>query len=86
MGDDWAIVVEISIPAHDRLVRSMAAFLPNDDGTWRRDDEVHDNVLIDTSRVPGLLAEAGISADLGTSFGTETLPVGLKAVVGRRVR
>jgi hypothetical protein len=28
----------------------------NDDGSRRRDDEPHDNVLIDTARVPGLLA------------------------------
>jgi hypothetical protein len=29
----------------------------NDDGSWRCDDERHDNVLIDTARGPELLAD-----------------------------
>ena len=84
MGENWAIVLEISVPAPDRLVRTMATFLPNEDGSWRRDDEVHDNVLIDAAQLPALLAGAGISADLGVSFGAETLPAGLMTVIGRR--
>jgi hypothetical protein len=84
MGEDWAIVVEISIPARDRLVRSMATFLLNDDGTWRRDDEVHDNVLIDTRRVPALLSGGKFTAEVRTSFGDEVLPPGLMTVIGRR--
>jgi hypothetical protein len=51
---------------------------------WRRDDERHDNVLIDTSRVPVLLAEHGIEAAIASSFGAEQLPAGLVAVIGRR--
>jgi len=62
----------------------MATFIREDDGSWRRDDERHDNVLIDTSLVPGLLAEHGVEATVRSSFGTETLPVGLRAVVGHR--
>ncbi len=85
MSDDWAIVLDISVPASDRLVRAVATFLPNDDGSWRRDDEVHENVLIDTSRVPGLLADHGLTAEVAASFGQETLPDGLMAVVGQRV-
>lgn len=34
----------------------------NDDGSWRRDDESHENLLVDTSQVPGLLAEHGVDA------------------------
>jgi SAM-dependent methyltransferase len=82
--EDWAIVTEFSIPSPDRFVRQMATFVRNDDGSWRRDDERHDNVLIHTSRVPALLAEHGVEARVETSFGSESLPEGLRAVVGHR--
>ena len=84
MGDDWAIVLEISIPSPDRLVRNMATFLPNDDGTWRRDDEVHENVLVDTALVSSLLSTPEFMAEVGRSFGDENLPEGLMTVIGRR--
>ena len=84
VGDDWAIVMESSLPTPDRYVRQMATFLRNDDGSWRRNDERHDNVLLDTSLVPPLLAEHGIAAHVARSFGHEKNPVGLYALVGRR--
>jgi SAM-dependent methyltransferase len=84
VGDDWAIVTEFSTPSPDRFVRQMATFLRNDDGSWRRDDERHDNVLVDTARVPELLAEHGVQVEVASSFGSERLPVGLRAIVGRR--
>jgi SAM-dependent methyltransferase len=84
VGDDWAIVTEFSVPAANRFIREMAIFVRNDDGSWRRDDERHDNVLIDTARVPELLAKHGVEARVASSFGTEQLPTGLRAVIGRR--
>jgi SAM-dependent methyltransferase len=84
VGDDWALVTRFSTPAPDRYVREMAMFTRNEDGSWRRDDERHDNVLIDTTKVPGLLAEHGVDAAVGSSFGDEELPAGLKAIVGRK--
>jgi SAM-dependent methyltransferase len=84
VGDDWAIITEFSVPSPDRFVRQMATFLRNEDGTWRRDDERHDNVLIDTTRVPGLLAQHDVDATVASSFGDETLPVGLFAVIGHK--
>ena len=42
------------------------------------------NVLIDTGRVPELLAQAGVEAAVEPSFGGEELPAGLVAIVGRR--
>src|SRR5437667_185346 len=45
--DDWALVTRFSQPAADRFVREMTTFVRNDDGSWRRDDERHDNVLVD---------------------------------------
>jgi SAM-dependent methyltransferase len=83
-GDDWAIITEFSLPSPARFVRQMTVFVRNQDGSWRRDEERHDNVLIDTTRLPGLLAEHQVDATVTTAFGAETLPVGLRAVIGRR--
>ena len=82
--DDWALVTRFSQPAADRFVREMTTFVRNDDGSWRRDDERHDNVLVDTARVPSLLGDHGVDATVRDSFGDETLPPGLKAIVGRK--
>lgn len=84
LGEDWAIITEYSVPTPARFVRQMAVFVRNPDGSWRRDDERHDNVLIDTSRLPGLLAEHQVDATVATSFGGEILPVGLRAVIGQK--
>ncbi len=83
-GDDWAIVTRFSSPTPTRFVREMAVFTRNDDGSWRRDDERHENVLVDVSRVPALLAAHGVEAAVGDSFGEERLPPGLRTVIGRR--
>ena len=84
IGDDWAIAVEFSTPAPDRFVRHIATFLRNPDGSWRRDDEVHDNVLLDTTLIPGLLADCGVDVSVQSSFGSETFPAGLRTVIGHR--
>ncbi|HKA93213.1 MAG TPA: class I SAM-dependent methyltransferase [Acidimicrobiia bacterium] len=84
VGDDWAIITEYSIPTPDRFVRDMTVFVCNEDGSWRRDDEHHDNVLIDTGRVPDLLAPYGVEVRVEQSFGDEELPAGLRALIGRR--
>ena len=84
VGQDWAIINETSTPAANRFVREMTIFVKNDDGSWRRDEERHDNVLIDTTLVPGLLAQQGVEAQVRPSFGTEQLPTGLRALVGHR--
>jgi len=84
VGEDWALVTRFSVPAPDRFVREMATFVRTDDGGWRRDDERHDNVMVDTAAVPALLARRGIDAEVRPSFGIEQLPVGLKVILGRR--
>src|SRR5256885_1703030 len=45
--ETWALVTETSVPKPDRYVRQMAIFSRNHDGTWRRDDERHVNVMVD---------------------------------------
>ncbi|HEU4354190.1 MAG TPA: class I SAM-dependent methyltransferase [Actinomycetota bacterium] len=84
VDEDWAIVTQVSLPTPDRFVRQMATFVRNDDGSWRRDDERHDNILIDTGAIPALLARHGVEASVRPSFGSEDLPVGLRAIIGRR--
>jgi SAM-dependent methyltransferase len=84
VSDDWALVTEFSVPASDRFVRQMATFVREDDGSWRRGDERHENVLVDTAQVPALLAGVGVEASVRESFGGEELPAGLRAVVGHR--
>jgi SAM-dependent methyltransferase len=84
LGDDWAIITRFTVPSPDRYERDITTFLRRPDGTWRRDDEHHDNVLIDVARVPGLLAEHGVEVEVRDAFGSEELPVGLKVVVGRK--
>lgn len=84
--DDWVLVTRFSVPARNRYVREMTTFVRGGDGSWRRDDERHDNVLIDTSRLPEVLERHGVDAVVGTSFGDEDLPVGLMTVIGCRSR
>jgi SAM-dependent methyltransferase len=81
---DWAMITEFSVPSPDRFVRDVTVFLPNEDGSWRRDGEHHENVLVDVARIPGVLREHGIDARVTSAFGTETLPEGLLAVTGHR--
>jgi SAM-dependent methyltransferase len=84
VGDDWAIITRFSLPQPNVFVREIASFLPNEDGTWRRDDERHENVLVQTSAVPAFLEQHGVEARVAESFGDEQLPDGLVAIVGRK--
>lgn len=84
IGDDWAIIVEYETPTADRFIRQIATFMRDTDGSWRRANERHENVLIDASSIPDLLAEHGVDAEVRPAFGAELLPVGLVAVVGTK--
>ena len=83
-GPDWAIIVEFSRPAPDRFVRDATTFVADGQGGWRRGRERHENVLVDTSRIPALLAGHGVAATVGASFGAAELPPGLRAVTGTK--
>jgi SAM-dependent methyltransferase len=82
--DDWVLVTRYSIPVPERFVREITVFVRDRDGAWSRDDERHDNVLLDTSRIPATLARLGVRSTVAASFGQEQLPAGLVAVVGRK--
>jgi SAM-dependent methyltransferase len=83
--DDWAIITRFSAPTPDRFVRTMTTFVRDPaDGRWRRDDEVHDNVLLDTALLPAMFDRLGLDAQVRPAFGQETLPDGLVVLVARR--
>ena len=85
--EDWAILTERSSPSPDRFVRQIAVFTRSEDGCWRRDDERHENVLIDTAVVPSFLALHGVRVSVESSFGGGVeLPRGLHAVIGSKER
>lgn len=83
--DEWAIVTRFSRPSPARFVRDITVFVREPGERWRRDDERHENVLLETATIPGVLARHGVEATVTSSFGTEQLPAGLKALVGERV-
>jgi SAM-dependent methyltransferase len=83
-GDDWAIITEFSLPGPDRFVRDITTFVRNADGSWRRDREHHENVLLDTAQIPVLLNRHGVQARVGYAFGAETLPPGLRVITGHK--
>jgi SAM-dependent methyltransferase len=84
VDDEWAIVSRFSAPTPDRFVRDMTTFVLQEDGSWHRDDERHDNVLIDTARISELLAHLGVDVQVRRSFGGEHLSVGLRTLIGAR--
>jgi SAM-dependent methyltransferase len=83
-GEDWSVVTEFSRPRPDLFVRDITTFVREEDGTYRRDHERHDNVLVDTRALPRKLAKLGLDVRIGNAFGSEELPVGLRTVVGTR--
>ena len=84
VDDGWAVLVRFEWPAPDRFVRHVTTFVADDGGRWRRDDEVHANVLVDTATIPRLLADHGVHAELRAGFGDDLLPVGMRAVIGTK--
>ena len=63
----------------------MTTFVPNGDDSWHRGTEHHENVLVDTARIPALLRSHGVVARVGDAFGAETFPEGLRVVIGHRL-
>jgi hypothetical protein len=80
------VISKRSRPDERLFVREITTFLPNEDGSWRRDDERHENLLVETARIPAFLAAYGLDVRVAESFGQEELPAGLVAIVGNRLR
>ena len=83
-GPDWAAITVFSRPAPEVFVRDVTTFVPDGTGAWRRGSEHHENVLVDTSLIPALLAGHGVTATVGSAFGAAELPPGMRAVTGFR--
>jgi len=83
-GPDWAVITEFSAPAPEVFVRDITTFVPDGTGAWRRGRERHEYVLVDTASIPARLASCGVTATVGSAFGTAELPPGLRAVTGVR--
>jgi SAM-dependent methyltransferase len=64
--------------------RVIASDASADSGAWRRSGERHENVLVDTSRIPALLAGHGVQATVGSAFGDAEMPPGMRVVTGVR--
>jgi hypothetical protein len=71
-GHDWVLINRRSVPEPTRYRREMTTFVRTGE-LWRRDDETHDNVLVDTESIPKLLARCGVEAEIKLAFGDETL-------------
>jgi hypothetical protein len=84
VAPDWAVITQYSRPAPDRFIREATTFVADGAGGWRRGRERHENVLVDTSRLPALLREHGVDATVGPGFGEAELPPGLVAVTGKK--
>ena len=82
-GDEWVLITRTSVPDRGTFRREMTTFVRSGQ-LWRRDDEIHDNVLVDANKIPALLADHGVDSEIQGSFGGEILPTGLVAVVGHR--
>jgi len=82
--ENWALFTRFSTPEPNVFVREMTTFVRTDDGSWRRDDERHDNVLVQVSEKPAILEREGLTARAERSFGDETLPEGLFVISASR--
>jgi SAM-dependent methyltransferase len=83
-AEDWVLITRTSVPEPRRFRRDMTMFVRSGRSSWRRTDELHDNVLINTTELLPVLKTQGVAAELRASFGNEVLPTGLQAVVGMK--
>jgi SAM-dependent methyltransferase len=81
-GEDWAVISRSRLEAPDRLVREITGFVLDDNG-WHRDDEVHENVLVDTAALAGDFDPDLYDNWVRRSFGKERLPQGMRVLLVR---
>jgi SAM-dependent methyltransferase len=82
--EEWVLVTRFESPAPARFVRHITTLFAAGDGSWRRDDERHENVLVEATAVPAVLSMHGVEARVSPSFGEERLPDGMVAIIGRK--
>ncbi|MGH8946062.1 MAG: class I SAM-dependent methyltransferase [Acidimicrobiia bacterium] len=82
-GDDWAVISRSRFEPPDRLVREITGFVLDNDTGWQRDDEVHENVLVDTAALAGDFDPDLYDNWVRRSFGRERLPQGMRVLLVR---
>jgi SAM-dependent methyltransferase len=82
-GDDWAVITRTRFDPPDRFVREITGFVTDDGELWRRDDEVHENVLIDVAALADDLDPELYETWVRRSFGRERLPEGMRVLLVR---
>jgi SAM-dependent methyltransferase len=78
--DEWAMMVTVSRTAPDRLVRQITTFVESE-GRWERDDEIHENLLTDPGRLPGLFDPDAYRVTISKDLGGSPLPEGMVGLV-----
>lgn len=83
-GEGLFCAVEFALPSPTRFVRRITVFSEETKGSWRRSDELHRNLLLETAALPPLLEAAGLTAAVRPSFGGAPLPAGMVALVAEK--
>lgn len=84
VSDDWAILTRAWAPGVDRYRREITTFVKAKDGCWRRDDEVHETLLLDPEDVAEWLEAEGLHVTVRDAFGGEILPAGMRVLLIER--
>lgn len=71
VSEEWAIFVRKQLEGPDRVVREITTYVRTKDGTWRRDDEVHRNTLVDVHALAMNLEDDGLEVTVRSGFGSE---------------
>ena len=71
---------------HTTVYRELIVFVRRADGGWRRDDERHVNVLVDTADLARRLAAEGLETEVARGFDERHQMDGLVAISGVRKR
>lgn len=82
-GDDWAVISRSRYEPPDRFVREITGFVLDEEGNWQRDDEVHENVLVDVAALAADFDPELYETWVRRSFGRERLPEGMRVLLVR---
>jgi SAM-dependent methyltransferase len=83
VGDDWAVISRTRFQSPDRFIREITGFVLDGDGHWQRDDEMHENVLVDVAALADELDPELYETWVRRSYGRERLPEGMRVLLVR---
>lgn len=83
-GRDWAVMVDTAVErGTGLLMRRITSFRQVGD-LYRRDEEVHRLILLETTALANGLRDTGFEAETIARYGAEPLPAGVVAFVARK--